>query len=507
VVAADRVGLLLPKSERAVVAMLGTLKSGATYVPVDPGLPASRARLILNDSIAKVLITTSRMLARLDPRTLSALEAVILVDGATTDTSARPRVLSWADALAAAPITSPSNVLETDPAYVLYTSGSTGTPKGVVLNHRHALNFVSWAVDTFGITGDDRVANHAPFHFDLSILDVFAALRAGACVVLVPNDVATFPGRLGRWIARERISIWSSVPSALTRLLLRGGLAAAPELRIVLFAGEVFPVKHLRGVMEAWPQARFFNLYGPTETNVCTYYALPERLPPEVNDLPIGTACMNTEVFAVGDDGNVVTEEGVGELYVRGPAIMSGYWRQPDRTAAALVANPQRPAILERVYRTGDIVRRDADGVYWFIGRRDHMVKVRGYRVELGEIEHALLGHGEVRAAVVVALPDDIVGARLHAVIVPNGSRPTVKSLQAQCGGQLPRYMMPERFHLWDALPLTSTGKVDRPGITRLLQAERAGSNGSGGYVADAAVSLAQRSIAERAHSTSPNRG
>jgi amino acid adenylation domain-containing protein len=469
----DRVGLLLPKSERAVAAMLGILKSGAAYVPVDPHTPPRRAGLILGDCAVRGLVAAARQVTELGSDRPHSLDLIIIADEDALD-PLPCRVVRWADlARAASPDTLCENVVETDPAYLLYTSGSTGRPKGVILSHRHALTFVHWCVDTFQITADDRLSNHAPLHFDLSIHDIFSALAAAATVVIVPDAIAPFPRQLVRWVAQERISVWYSVPSAITRMLLHGSLAEAafPQLRVVLFAGEVFPVKYLREVRALWRHARLFNLYGPTETNVCTYFEVPPNLPPDAAGIPIGRPCANTEVFALTEEGQVPGVNEDGELCVRGPSVMLGYWGQAGKTQASLTANPLQDAFPDHIYRTGDVVRRDDRGDYWFIGRRDHMVKSRGYRIELGEIEQALYEHPGIREAVVVPIPDEEIGARLWAVIVAHEGRLAVDGLPAFCLTRVPRYMVPERFYLREAMPMTSTGKIDRTGLAQELSA------------------------------------
>jgi acyl-coenzyme A synthetase/AMP-(fatty) acid ligase len=237
----------------------------------------------------------------------------------------------------------------------------------------------------------------------------------------------------------------------------------------VLFAGEVFPVKYLCGVMERMPGASFFNLYGPTETNVCTCYRVPRPLPEGATDIPIGRACENTEVFALTDDGVPAAEGEVGELVVRGPTVMPGYWNAPERTREVLVPDPRQQAFVEPVYRTGDLVRHDARGDFWFAGRKDHMVKSRGYRIELGEIEQALYAHAQVRETAVIAIPDDEIGARLLAFVAPQaGAELTEEELQSFLGTRLPRYMKPERVIVQAELPQTSTGKTDRQALTQI---------------------------------------
>ena len=361
--------------------------------------------------------------------------------------------------------------IETDLAYILYTSGSTGTPKGVMISHRASLTFCAWAASCAGLREQDRVCSPAPLHFDLSVFDIFATCRAGACMVVLPEKTTTFPVRLAEWMEQERITVWYSVPSILTMLATYGNLQKfdLSELRAIVFAGEVFPVKHLKRLMAQLPDARYLNWYGPTETNVCTWYEVPPGSAELTAPIPIGRACANTDVFAVTSDGRRVSEPGQeGELYVRGPALMHGYFDQPDKTRQVLGRNPFQEAYDEPAYRTGDLVTVDEEGNYVFLGRRDGMVKTRGYRVELGEVEAALYAHPDIREAVVLPMPDEILGNRLRAVISANGSPGlTRQDVLEHCLRRLPGYMVPDVVEFCEALPRTSTGKVDRTQLAR----------------------------------------
>jgi acyl-CoA synthetase (AMP-forming)/AMP-acid ligase II len=228
--------------------------------------------------------------------------------------------------------------------------------------------------------------------------------------------------------------------------------------------------------MRRLPRTAFFNLYGPTETNVCTYYEVPALPDDRTDDIPIGRACANTEVFAVDDAGRVVGPGEVGELLVKGPTVMMGYWNLPDRTASVLMGNALQPAYHEVVYRTGDSVKRRDDGHYVYVGRRDNMVKSRGYRIELGEIEQTLYLHDRVKDAVIVPLPDDEIGTRLSAVVVLHDGHPATRvELQAFCATRLPKYMVPEDFEFREELPRTSTGKADRVALKQELIARAHG--------------------------------
>ena len=409
------------------------------------------------------LSRTTKSGRSLRPRRLAALRCCISTDQAE---NGHGGLIPWS-LLAEFPADhAPAiNSIETDLAYILYTSGSTGRPKGVMLSHQNALTFVEWCAEEFQVRSEDRLSNHAPLHFDLSVFDVYNALEAGATVYLITEELALFPTSLANFIVEKGITIWYSVPSALMLLLLHARLTQEKlaSLRTILFAGEVFPMKYLRQLAEMAPGAELYNLYGPTETNVCTYYKVERERLAGLEKLPIGIACANTDAFAVTDDGRIAARGETGELCVRGPAVTYGYWADVEKTQKMCVPNRFQENFEEKMYRTGDIVTEGEDGNFYFQGRRDSMIKSRGYRIELGEIESALLSHPGVREAAVLAIPDEVVGNRLRAVVslhVIDSHKPV--DLQQHCATRVPKYMIPEFIDLCGELPKTSTGKIDR---------------------------------------------
>ena len=475
--AGDRVGLFLPKSAYSVAALFGILKAGAAYVPVDPNSPSQRAAYILRNCDIRSLVTSSDKINVLPDNFFQngTVRSILVTDSVSSEAVSgrvrHARVGTLAEIEAKCPVTNPCiPVIDNDLAYILYTSGSTGEPKGVAISHLNSLTFVNWCFDEFGVTSSDKVSSHAPFHFDLSILDLFCTIKAAATICLVPNDIHAFPVRLARWIAEQGITIWYSVPSALIQLVERGRLDANKydRLRKILFAGEVFPIKYLRQLVQAIPHPDYYNLYGPTETNVCTYYKVrPSDVEPERTEpVPIGKACANTAVIAIDDQGRPVREHGEGELYVRSSTVMKGYWGRPDATAKVVLPNFLNDRFSDTIYKTGDIVRPLPGGDYQYVGRRDKMIKSRGYRIELGEIEAALYTHPAVNEAAAVAIADEKIGARIVAYIVSNNGL-DARELENHCKDRLPRYMMPEKFEFRLGLPKTSTGKVDKVSLEK----------------------------------------
>jgi amino acid adenylation domain-containing protein len=473
VVPGDRIGIYLHKSPAAIAGIFGIMKTGACYVPVDPNAPGLRLAEIARQCGFRALITSFSLYEKLSAAFADEcpMAAIFFIDE-SPDTALPAPGFTFADLLPSQPAAPPAvNVIDQDLAYILFTSGSTGSPKGVMLSHLNALTFINWACDTFAISGTDRLSNHAPWNFDLSVFDIFAAIRTGAAISLVPEGLSSFPVQLSSFIQNQKITVWYSVPMVLTMLGTHGKLHERDlsRLRLVLFAGEVFPIKHLRNLRRMLPQPRMANLYGPTETNVCTWYEVGQIPEDQTTPIPIGRVCANMEVIAIDEAGSRVLVPGKeGLLYVRGSNVMQGYYGRSSESAACFIGNPFASGRDEKLYCTGDWVTIDGKGDFLLIGRKDHMIKTRGYRVELGEIEAVMVAHPAVNEAVALAIPDEAIGNTIHAIVTINDSNSlTSTELKRHCAEKLPSYMVPEEIQFCETLFRTGTGKIDRQRLQR----------------------------------------
>ena len=458
----DRVGMRLHKTVDAVVSIFGILKTGAAYVPVDAESPAARGAYILNDCQVKVVITEKKLEDALtqELHQLGATPELLLLNEETKDLPMKSLLESYQQTDPAPKVTTAKSGGD-DIAYILYTSGSTGNPKGVVLSHKNATSFIDWCSKIFHPSCDDRFASHAPFHFDLSILDIFVPIKHGAKLVLFGESLGKDPLRLASSIAEEQISVWYSTPSILSLLAHYGKLEHYDysSLRIVLFAGEVFPIPQFRILRNLLSVSSYFNLYGPTETNVCTYFEVPSDDSWEQMDtFPIGVVCQPNEGRVINEQEEPVKLGEPGELIIAGPNVMKGYWNLPEKNEKAFLVDLEGT----KWYRTGDIVTESRNGQYSYVGRRDRMVKRRGYRVELGEIEVSLIRHPQIREAAVVAVPDTDSGVRIAAFIsCTENQTMTIIDLKKVSSQSLPPYMVPDLFLVLEALPRTTTNKID----------------------------------------------
>lgn len=474
----DRVGIYTLRNLNSVIGILGILKAGAAYVPIDPLCPENRLRYIINKCEIEFLLTSSQKLNNINKSFPNGgpLKKVLLMDSLDENhiSNNTTQMLFWLkEGLNYSDKQPIVHVTDRDLSYILFTSGSTGDPKGVMISHLNSLTFVNMAHVFFEIQKDDVFSNNSPLHFDLSVFDFYVAFKSCASVKIVPEGISIFPSKLAEFIEKNKITVWNSVPSALSLLATYANLDNYnfSSLRLILFAGEVFPVKYLRQLKKHIPTAKFYNVYGQTEANSSTYF-LVEGVPKEDSSLiPIGKPFPNFDVFALDENGVRISEAGQkGELYVSASTVALGYWRDTEKTNEKFVTNPLGTNTNEIAFRTGDVVRLDNDRNYVFLGRLDHMIKSRGYRIEIGEIEIVLSNHPEVKNAIVLPIPDDLIGNRIAAVVVPSeGSTLNKEDILRYCAKHLPNYMVPEKLGLMDSLPMTSSGKVDRTKLTEVM--------------------------------------
>jgi amino acid adenylation domain-containing protein len=451
----ERVGFYFHKCFEALVCLFGLIRAGITYVPFDLQVPVSRIKLICRQCGIRSLIAGAL------PQGLSGIDWAIVAEPSDAELPGGT-VIPLSEVLGVGPsATGPPLPPADGIANIIYTSGSTGEPKGVMITTESLMHYSKWGVETFGLTPSDRIANHAPYSFDLSTFDVFAAIRAGATMCPFPDAARGHPYRTARFIDHERITVWYSVPWCLVLMVLRGGLPThdLSALRHVLFAGEVMPPEHLRTLMTQVPHPIYWNLYGPTETNVCTYHRVDPADLDDADGVPIGRPISDTRVWVVDETGRTVPSGQAGELLVAGPTVFAGYYGDERGTAERLVGAPDGDGLA---CKTGDRAIARGDGVLTFLGRYDRMVKVRGYRIELAEIEAVVAAHPAVAEAAVVAVGHRMRGTTLTGfVCLQDGVDIGENELSAFCRERLPRYMVPCRWRFFEDLPRNPHGKID----------------------------------------------
>ncbi|MEZ4423518.1 MAG: amino acid adenylation domain-containing protein [Gemmatimonadota bacterium] len=470
----DRVAIHAGKGLAATVGLYGAMRAGAAYVPLDPSAPPQRQAFILRDCGIRHLVTEPGRARALEALLAedTPVETVVGIDPARADERAPTRI-GWADVDGEPAEEALPDVTDDDLAYVLYTSGSTGTPKGVVHTHASALAFARVAARTYGLQPEDRLSNHAPLHFDLSTLDYFGAACAGATTVVVPEPYTKLPASFTSLVEAERLTVLYAVPLALVHMLLHGALDKRDlsSVRWVLFGGEPFPPRHLRALMQALPHARFSNVYGPTEVNGVTYWIVPPLPEGDDTPIPIGQTYDGVVPDLVDEHDRSVPDGVEGELVVDTPTRMRGYWNRPDLDARAFLRRAG-PAGERIFYRTGDLVRRRPDGLLDFLGRKDRQIKARGHRVELDEVEAALLSFPAVEAGAVFAVEGDHGSKRIEAALTPTEGF-DLTALRTHLASLLPPYALPERIEVLPALPRTSSGKIDRLALAGAARSSR----------------------------------
>ncbi len=418
----QRIAILIERGIDAATVILASLHSGCCYVPLDINNPSERLNYIIEDADVLLVIGLGNRPSWLNMHhTWLDLDSLL-----TSDCTIAPAKLINLESLAA----------------ILYTSGSTGKPKGVALSHRAIANFSQWASETFQVTANDNIASLSPFYFDLSTFDLFTSLSQGATVNFIPQRLTLSPSKLTHWLSENNITIWYTVPSLLSFIALKGSLETTRllKLKTIMFAGEVFPTPQLIKLTQLLPEVNFYNLYGPTETNVCCYWPVNKQQLDKNSPIPIGIPACSSKLK--------ITPE-TGELQVKSKNNLSGYWQKGQLTS-----------VIEDYYNTGDKVSINSNGEYCYHGRLDRMLKCSGFRVEPAEIERVINNHPGVEQCVIIGITDPTSGQRPAAAIMLNQGT-ELNEINLFIRKELPSYMRPCKYIQMDPIPCLANGKID----------------------------------------------
>ncbi|PMQ04701.1 Tyrocidine synthase 3 [Dyella sp. AD56] len=447
--AGDRVGICLTRGPWMVAAVLGVVKAGAAYVPMDPSHPAQRQAETIADGDPRLVLSE---------RSLSELEGLSSVPVLCVD---EPE--AWNGHATWNPSSSGIGVDAQALAYVIYTSGSTGRPKGVMVRHAPAVNLFAWVQATFGMGPSDRVLFTTSLSFDLSVYDIFGLLWSGGSVHVARTEEVREPAKLVQWLSEGSITFWDSAPAVFGALVSAlNGQVVSPSLRLAFFSGDWIGLELPDAVRRSFPQCEVVALGGATEATVWSNYHRVGEVERHWKSIPYGRPIWNARYYVLDSRGEPSPVGVPGDLYIGGGCLADGYWNRPELTAERFVASPFMAG--ERMYRTGDRARYWPDGTMEFLGRNDFQVKVRGYRIELGEIEAALQACAGVRDAVVVAR-GEAGGERTLVAYWQGEESTTATTLRHHLQGRLPGYMVPSAYVRLDAWPLTPNGKLDRSAL------------------------------------------
>lgn len=469
VVKGDRVGVVLHQSLETSITIYGILGAGACFVPIDPFAPAKRVRQILDKCSVRHLVTHAAKAETIKEVLADScrLKSVIgLENGSRVDTC----YIGWDEVMLAVE-TPPVKMIEMDLAYIMFTSGSTGVPKGMMHTHANGMIYADNLVRVHSLKASDRFLNLAPLHFDMAIMDYIASPMVGGTTIIVPESYARMPASLTALAAEERVTIWYSVPFAMTQMLQFGAMEKHDfsSLRWMIYGGEAISIKHLRALMLALPNARFCNAYGPAETHQVSSYNLDEFPDKDMDVVPIGKPWSTVDVLIVDENDQPVEGVESGELLVRTPSCMRGYWGDEEKTRAAFFYREVVGQIRDVYYRTGDIVMMKKDGMMFFHGRKDRQIKIRGYRVELDEVEAILATHPVVNECAVIRSGD---GQSLIAAVSAKKDKGfDCAAILSNCARYLPQYAVPAQLHLVERFPRTPSNKIDRIKLARELDA------------------------------------
>jgi D-alanine--poly(phosphoribitol) ligase subunit 1 len=451
------VAVFLPKGCDTIVSFIAVLYSGNFYAPIDVKTPINRFKQILKSLDPFLIITNTSLKSKISDISDCSILNIDEVDFTNID---KCEIDNW------------KHVIDTNPVYCMHTSGSTGNPKGVLIPHKAVIDYIEWTVQNYQIDSNNRIANQVPFHFDISTLDIFLMLYTGATLYIVPETLFSFPVRLIEYLKKNDITFIFWVPSALSKVsnlkcLISGHL---PNLKFVLFCGEVMPTKCLNYWLKYLPNTVFSNLYGPTETTVASTYYTVDRAFSDSDHLPIGFPCRNTEILLLDQNNQLINNGDIGEICIKGTGLALAYWRDKKRTEESFIQNPTHTNFPDLIYKTGDLARLNDQRELIFIGRKDTQIKHLGHRIELGEIETACNSMIEIMSCCILYEQSQII-----CIYESKTNSFNNNSFKNKLINLLPKYMIPSRFHQIDEMPLNQNGKIDRVKLKSFINYDKNG--------------------------------
>jgi amino acid adenylation domain-containing protein len=448
----EPIAIFLPKSIESVIADLATTYSGNIYMNVDIKYPEERLKNVFNKIRPSIVITNDKLYDQVkkicsDKILVISIDNQNIFDG--TNEIDEQLIFKRLE-----------SIIDTDPYCIINTSGSTGTPKGVALNHKSFIDFIEWSVVTLKITEGEIIGSLSPLYFDIYSFELCLLMARSATMVIIPEQLAMFPARLIELLVNQKVNFIFWVPTIMVNIANLDILSNydLSGMKKILFAGEVFPTKHMNYWRKYIPGATFVNLYGPIEITLdCTYYIVNKDIPNDT-PIPIGYPCRNTDVLILDDENKPAAVNEKGELCIRGTSLALGYWNDPEKTANAFVQNPSNTHYPELIYRTGDVVYKNDEGEIIFVGRKDFQIKHLGYRIDLSEIEHVIVNcFSTIDNACVLYNKD-----KKEICLFYEGKEISVAEFRKKLLDFLPKYMIPNQFYLYAELPRNPNGKIDR---------------------------------------------
>jgi D-alanine--poly(phosphoribitol) ligase subunit 1 len=447
----------LPKTAQAIMSFAAVLLSGNIYAPVDLKSPKKRLQNMIKNLKPYRVISTRQYREDLDELSVPQEDTVFLEDLLTYDNT---RAL---DEMIEESQRTTSRIIDTDPCYVMHTSGSTGIPKGVVVPHRGVVDYIEWAIPCLKVDENEVIGNQAPLYFDNSTLDIYLSWATGSELHLIPESLFVFPAKLIEYLENHKITFIFFVPVVLVNIAKFNLLSPKrlPDLKKVIFAGEVMPTKHLAYWQENLPDKLYANLYGPTEITVdCTYFIVNRKYEPH-QTLPIGFPCHNSGILILNEKDSLAGVGEQGELCVRGSSLALGYWNDEEKTKEVFVQNPLHNNYRDPIYRTGDLVYRNERGEIILVGRKDSQIKHMGNRIELGEIETAAMTLPQIDSCCVLYNQE-----KQEITLFYEGKNEIpISKFKKSLADAVPNYMLPRKIYYFERLPINPSGKIDRKAL------------------------------------------